>query len=223
MTGDPKNGYSYARMNIAHFDDLYVGLYPLAMHKLLLAPILVLTAVPTFAGQKPLQADQVLAAAKSQAAKENTDIFLIFGASWCEGCHQLDAFLADSQIHQIFDKYFMITRITVAEENGGNPALNNPGGLNLLAKFGGVGPGGVAGLPFIAILNAKGRLITNSNLPTRDHSINGGIGYPAKPQEIDWFITMLQKASPAFNTEDAQAVRDWLTKQSRTDTTDHLD
>lgn len=195
---------------LASLDDDVDDLYALFMRKSLLSAILILvTVVPSFAAQKPLQAEQILAAAKAQAAKENKSIFVIFGASWCEDCHRLDAFLAVPEIEAIFNKHFVITRITVAEENGGNPALNNPGGLNLLIKFGGVGAGGAANLPFSAILDVKGKLIANSNLP-KGHPANGGIGYPTKPEEIDWFVTMLKKGSPAINAEEQHIIKDAL-------------
>lgn len=182
---------------------------------LLAATFVLLSAVPSLAADIPLPADQVLGAAKSQAAKEDKSIFLIFGASWCEDCHRLDAFLATPEIRTIFDKHFLITRITVAEENGGNPALNNPGGLNLLIKFGGVGAGGVANLPFISILNEKGKLLTSSNPATKGNWPNGGIGFPTKPDEIDWFVAMLKKGSPTLTTEEAQAIKDWLSQKSK--------
>jgi thioredoxin-related protein len=178
-----------------------------------LAALLVLLAsVPAFTAGKPLKANEITAGAKLQATQQHKRIFLIFGASWCEDCHLLDAFLAAPEIRAILDKFYVISKITVAEENGGNPALNNPGGLELLAKFGGVGPGGVAGLPFIAILDEKGKLIVNSNPSVKGTQESGGIGYPAKPEEIDWFVTMLKKSSPTVSANDTQVVKSWLTK-----------
>ena len=189
------------------------AVYNPAMRKYFFGAILVLSiSVPGFAAQKPLKADQVLAAAKSQAAGQNKSVFVIFQASWCEDCHRLDALLAAPEIQPIFAKYYVIARINVGEENGGNPALNNPGGLNLLIKFGGVGPGGVADIPFISILSDKGKLIVNSNPPAHSNMHPEGVGYPAKPAEIDWFMTMLKKSSPALTAEDAQVVNNWLAK-----------
>lgn len=183
------------------------------MRKLVLAALLLLlAAVPAFTGEKPLKANEILARAKWQATQQHKRIFLIFGASWCEDCHLLDTFLATPEISAILDKFYVITRITVAEENGGNPALNNPGGLELLAKFGGVGPGGVVGLPFISILDEKCKLIVNSNPVVKGMPQNGGIGYPARPEQIDWFVTMLKKSSPALTVDDAHVVKNWLMK-----------
>jgi thioredoxin-related protein len=132
---------------------------------LFLASFVALSTVPSFSAQRPLKADQILKAAKSQAAQQQKDIFLIFQASWCEECHELDKFLTAPEIRPIFAKYYVIARLNVAEENGGNTALNNPGGLDLLVKFGGVGPGGASGIPYICIFNKDGKLIANSRTP----------------------------------------------------------
>lgn len=183
------------------------------MRKPILAVMLVLlAAMPAFAAEKSLKANEVLAGAKSQATRQHKRIFLIFGASWCEDCHRLDAFLAAPEIRVILDKFYVITRITVAEENGGNPTLNNPGGLDMLAKFGGVAPGGVVNIPFISILDEKGKLIVNSNPDLKGVPQNGGIGYPTKPEEIDWFVTMLKKSSPTLSANDTQLVKSCLAK-----------
>ena len=174
--------------------------------------LLFLNCVPTLAADKPASADQILLKAKSQAAQQHKNVFVIFQASWCQDCHRLDAFLSAPDIQSIFAKYYVIARINVAEENGGNPALDNPGGLNLLIKFGGVGPGGVTNIPFISILNDKSKLIVNSNPPGRGNTDPGGVGYPAKPAEIEWFMTMLGKGASALTADDAQVVKNWLTK-----------
>ena len=174
--------------------------------------LMLLASVTSSAAPRPPSADKVLAAAKSQAAEQHKSIFLIFQASWCADCHQLDRFLSAPEIESIFAKYYVIARIDLGEENGGNPALNNPGGADLLIKFGGVGPGGSANIPFISILNAKGKQIINSSPPARSNAHPEGVGYPDKPAEIDWFMTMLGKSSPPVTGDDAQVIRDWLTK-----------
>lgn len=183
------------------------------MSKLLLAIILMcLAAAPSVAAPKAPKADAILSSAKSQAVQQHKSIFLIFGASWCEDCHRLDAFFAVPEVHAIFDKYYVTTRLTVGEENGGNPSLNNPGAVDQLIKFGGVGPGGVTNIPFIAILSEKGKLIVNANRPTAGNSRFEAIGYPTKPEEIDWFIAMLKKNAPALTVDEAQVVRSALAK-----------
>lgn len=181
------------------------------MRKACFATILLVLSVcvPAFAADKPLSADQILSKAKSQATEQHKNIFVIFQASWCADCHQLDAFLSAPEIQPIFAKHYVIARINVAEENGGNVALNNPGGLNLLIKFGGVGPRGDTAIPFVSILSEKGKLIITSSPP--GHA-PGGIGYPTTSADIDWFMTMLSKGSSPLAADDQQIVRNWLVK-----------
>jgi thiol-disulfide isomerase/thioredoxin len=183
------------------------------MRNLLAAMIFVSLAVSTAAAEKPPKADEILAAAKSQAAAQHKDIFLIFVASWCGDCHSLDAFLDAPEIQPIFADKYVISRISVAEEYGKNPNLNNPGSMNLLIKYGGVGPGGLIGLPYISILDDKGNLIINSNCPVKGNAHGECIGYPSKSEEIDWFLMMLTK-NPLFSEENSKAVKNWLSSNA---------
>jgi thiol-disulfide isomerase/thioredoxin len=59
------------------------------------------------APQRP-SADQLLAAAKSEAVAQHKPVFLVFGASWCPPCRQMDAFMGDSKIRPILEKYFVV-------------------------------------------------------------------------------------------------------------------
>jgi len=94
----------------------------------------------------------------------------------------------------------------VVNENEQNKQLENPGGVAVLRKFGGEGQG----LPFFAFLDAKGELIVNSR---RDGT--GNIGHPFQPEEVAWFMKMLQKAAPEIKPADAKIIEDWLKNQKR--------
>ncbi len=163
------------------------------------------------AAQDPPPAERVLAGAKAQAAQQHKNVFLIFRASWCEPCKQLETFLEAPEIHPILDKYFVIARVSIGEEYGDNPRLNSPGSGKLLAELGGTA-GGEGGVPFIIVLDAKGKLIISSNRPVKGKAEVEGIGYPAEPEEIDWFMTMLKKGAPSLTKNDAQVVEEWLRK-----------
>lgn len=102
--------------------------------------------------QKPSKADDVLKEAKVKAAASNKAIFLIFGASWCEACHQLDSFLALPEIAPIFEKYFVVARISFGEGAGGHPTWDNPGSDVLMVKYGGVSSQGEVGLAYHSLL-----------------------------------------------------------------------
>src|SRR5215470_6256749 len=112
------------------------------------ASIALLISPAAVVAQKPPKADDILKEAKLKAADRNKSIFLIFGASWCEACHQLDGFLADPEIAAVFDKYFIIARISFGEGAEGHPSWDNPGSDSLMVKYGGVSSSGEVGLPF---------------------------------------------------------------------------
>jgi hypothetical protein len=44
----------------------------------------------------------------------------------------------------------------------------------------------------------------------RNNDANSNIGYPALPEEIDWYVEMLKRAAPALSANDLDATRAWL-------------
>ena len=181
------------------------------MWKVLQAVVLaLLTGVATAAAQTPPQADDVLKAAKMKAADQHKSIFLIFGASWCEACHQLDAFLTNPEVVAIFDKYFVVANVTFGEAAGGHAALDNPGSDSLIMKYGGLAPGGgEVSLPFIAVLEPSGKLIVNSNMPGKAKAAANG-GFPIAEEETRWFLGMLKKGAPAITEDETGKIREAL-------------
>lgn len=160
------------------------------------------------AGELP-SADGVLARAEVRASVEHKNILLVFGASWCEWCHKFDQFARSPEIRPIFEKNFVKAELSVDEEAGGKPNLNSPGATRLLSSLGGDPNGGI---PFIAFLDARGRVIVPSNRPVPGKKETENIGYPAAPEEIDWFMSMLKQAAPNLS-ESAAGVRGLLEKK----------
>jgi thiol-disulfide isomerase/thioredoxin len=152
----------------------------------------------------PPTAEKVLADAQGQASKEGKTVFLHFGASWCGWCKKLDAFLAQPEIKPVFEKYFVPVTLVV-QENEKNKSLENPGGDEVMKKF-----GGPDGLPYLAFLDRQGGLIVNSKLDGHN------IGFPSKPEEIDWFVKMMQKASPKMDQADLKKIEEALRKPAKT-------
>ena len=165
--------------------------------------------------QQPIAADRVLEDAKTQAAQQHKVIFLVFGASWCQPCHRLDDFLVAPEMRHILEKYFIEARVNVLEDQGKHPELESPGGQELAARLGVTNSKGqVSHVPFIVFLDAAGEPVVNSYRPVEGSAKGVNIGYPAKPEEIDWFGAMLKKAVPTMSAEELHTIDDWLRRAS---------
>jgi Thioredoxin-like len=183
------------------------------MRKVLLTAVFaLLLGTAGSAAQKVVKADEIVKEAKVKAADQNKAIFLIFEASWCEACHVLDTFLAAPEVAAIFDKYFIVARVTFGEGAAGHPDWDNPGSDSLVLRYGGVGSNGTASLPFVAILDQKAKLIANSNKPGKSTTAGPGTGFPTEPEEIKWFVEMMMKGAPAMTTEETHTIQEALRK-----------
>lgn len=72
-----------------------------------------------------------------------------------------------------------------------------------------------AGLPFFAFVDPKGELIVNSKQPTASEPEGSNIGHPFAPEEIAWFMKMLNKAAPKMTQAEAQKIENWLKQQKK--------
>ena len=168
---------------------------------------------PSLLAQQPPPANQVLEDAKVRAVQHHKVIFFVFGASWCGPCHRLDDLLAAPETRGILEKYFVEAKVNVLEEKGKHPELESPGAEELAAKLGGTNSKGhVAGVPFIVFLDSAGEPIVNSFRPIEGGARRANIGYPAKPEEIDWFGIMLKKAVPLMSPDELRTIDEWLRK-----------
>jgi len=129
---------------------------------------------------EPKDAQLVLRDALARASSEDKKVFLTFGAPWCGWCHRLENFLARPEISAILDRDFVVVKIDTDRMTHGKEALANHRASD------------VGGIPWYAILDAKGEKLATSNLlPGRIKNI----GYPAEPKEIDAFMILIEGQS----------------------------
>jgi len=159
--------------------------------------LLLISASCLLAESRP-SADKVMKDAEARATTEHKNIFLIFHASWCGPCKELDRFLESPEIKPVIDKSFVVVHLSVEETK--HPKWNNPGGEALMKKLGTKG-----GVPYLVFLDAHGKPIADSNRPGGDN-----IGYPVAPDEIAWFMQMLQKGAPNMTTPERKLIDDSL-------------
>jgi thiol-disulfide isomerase/thioredoxin len=156
----------------------------------------------------PPSADQVLAQAEATAKAEHKKILLVFSASWCGPCHELEKFLDDPVVRSVMDKQFVTAHLDVMENKKDQLHASSPGGELEMAKLG----GGGGGVPYFAMLDDTGEWITDSKMPARDDGPPENLGYPSGSAQIDWFIHMVKKAAPDMAVEDVKTLRDFLEK-----------
>jgi Thioredoxin-like len=182
------------------------------MCKALLATLLLLSLGLSAAAQKNPKADDLLKTAKAKALDDHKSIFLEFDASWCDACHQLDAFLNLPEVAAIFDKYFVVVTLTFGEGAAGHPDWDTPGADSQIEKYGGITSSGDTTLPFVAILDAKARLLANSNRPVKNPAAKSSIGFPTEPDDIKAFLSMLIKGAPDLTEDEAHKLQAALQK-----------
>ncbi len=97
---------------------------------------------------------------------------------------------------------FVVVKLDVMESADKQEKLENPGGKAVMTELGGE----KSGLPFFAFLDEKGKKLANSNaLPGEKN-----IGYPASPEEIDVFESLLKKTAPKMKAADRSKLIEYL-------------
>jgi hypothetical protein len=142
------------------------------------------------AAQRP--AKEILDEALAAAKRDQKEVFLLFGATGCGWCKIFDRFLESEGIKPIFGKYFVVAHLQLGED-----AAANPGASEIHQKL---KPAG--GVPFHAFLKADGAVIIDS----KENGNGGNIGYPAEPNEIKWFMTMLERAAPKMSPDERNVI-----------------
>lgn len=177
------------------------------MHKVFVFLFALLLSVSVFAqAEKPAEASVILEKAFTTAKQSKKQVLLVYHASWCKWCRKLDSALTSTELKPVVDNYFVLTHLDVNERKEKVELLENPGAKELLKQHGGE----QAGLPYYAVLNAKGTLLENSKqMPDKSN-----IGYPGAPDEIKLFVGMLKKANKQIKKQDLKLIEDYLTKHA---------
>lgn len=180
------------------------------LKRLVLAATLMIAVAPAACAfaEPPRTAGDLFAQAKAEAKLQHKRVLMIFSASWCGPCKLYERFLEDPQMKPITDKVFVIARIDVGERPGDPKHADTPGGVKLRTALGGVQE---PGFPFLVMTDEDGSPIVNSY---RNNDPDKNIGYPALPEEIDWYIDMLKRTAPSLTKDDLSATRKWLQMHS---------
>lgn len=149
----------------------------------------------------PEPASVVLQSAYEVAAKENKKVFLIFHATWCGWCHKMDTAMNDISCKKLFTDNYVIRHLDVME-TGAKKSVENPGAMEMLKEF----KGDQGGIPFWLVLDKNGKVLADSNL-----KLGQNTGCPATKEEVDYFITVLQKTS-SLSSEQLLTIRKRFSK-----------
>lgn len=152
--------------------------------------LLILTTGLNAQTSAPSAAD-VLQPVYAKAAQENKRVLLIFHASWCGWCRKMFESLADDAVKPLINKYYKVAHLRVHESDD-KKNLENPGAMELLARLGGAD----SGLPYWAVLDAKGKALANSQYKPGKNT-----GCPAGEEEVAYFIRVLRKTSKLGEVE----------------------
>jgi thioredoxin-related protein len=172
----------------------------------LIITLFILTVSINAQTSKPEPAQNIMDKALKTAVESNKSVFLIFHASWCSWCKRLEKAMTSSELSKIFEDHFVITHLDVMERNEKVETLENPGGKEIMQKFGSE----KSGLPFYAFLDAKGNKIVDSNVMPQ----NQNIGYPGSKEEIEAFVNLLKKSSSSITEKELAAVSEYLLKNA---------
>ncbi|WP_237722544.1 thioredoxin family protein [Singulisphaera acidiphila] len=142
-------------------------------------------------------ASKVFEEGLAKASSEDKLVFLHFGTPTCGWCHKLEAFLAREDMAPIFARDFVDTKLDLSRMIGAD---------EILEKY---THGKAGGVPWFVFLDAKGKAVVTSDGP------KGNIGYPAAPEEIAHFVSMLRKVARKMDSAQIDAVEAALKSEAK--------
>jgi len=139
----------------------------------------------------PTAAQDALDAACKEAAKDSKLVFLKSGYPECVWCRIFDKYHSTPAVQQIIGKYYIVLAIDWE---------NMPDGKAVFSKYAEVGA------PSWVILTPEKKVIVDSYAPT------GNVGYPAEPNESDYYLAALKKATPAITDVELKTLAQQIQK-----------
>lgn len=135
-----------------------------------------------------VEAAKLREAALARAKAEDKRLFLHFGAPWCGWCHKLDAWMTRPEIAAVLGKDFVDLSIDTERRLGGQGMLEAVRGSE------------AGGIPWFAFLDADGKVLATSDGP------GGNTGFPAQPDELAHFRSMLEKVAKRLTKAEIEAL-----------------
>lgn len=150
--------------------------------KILFAAFLLCFSLTAFSQEK---ADVIIEKAQKQAKAENKNVLVFFHASWCGWCKKMEKKMSSDNTKELFDKNYVLASLDV-QERGDKKRLQNLGGEEIMAKYGGE----KAGLPFFVFITPEGKVLENSFTENKEN-----LGCPSTEEEVKIFVEKLKKTS----------------------------
>ena len=172
-------------------------LHPLRTTLLLLALTLAThcaAAEPPPSYSATAAADLVEAACK-KAASESKLVFLKSGSPQCGWCVVFDRYHHREEVRKILEPHYVIVSIDLA---------NMPDGQAVFSKF------AAPQFPTWVIITPDKRVVVDSFTKKGDPSSN--VGYPNQPQQTEYYLAALKKATPAITDGDLKILGEQVKK-----------
>jgi len=161
-------------------------------HNVRLAALPLALALCVSALASPPPAKTVLADAESRGRAEHKNVLVLFHASWCHWCHEMQKVMDKPDIKPIFDQNFEVVWLTALESDD-KKAEENQGSEDVMASMGGANQG----IPFFGVLDTDGKTIISSMAPQANKPAQN-IGCPSEADERAYFRRMLKEGAPSI-------------------------
>ncbi len=150
----------------------------------------------------PKPAKEILATAQTEAKASGKLVWVLFHASWCGWCHEMENVMNMESVRPVVEKYFVVRWLTVME-NPAHKADENPGSQEVLDS----NEGKDQGIPFYFFTDAKGKVLANSRLAKGKDGKSTNIGCPSSPEEITAFLEVLKRIVPKITAQELAIVK----------------